>query len=156
MSGLEIAGLVLGALPLAIEVLNWYEQVAKLTGRFVKIRAEYKECLRQLRYHRLCYDRNLKDLLLPLIIDDAEKGKITELINDPFGSWWTEPDTARLLEERLADGYEVYMDCIEMMEKLVEEILTELAWNNSSVQDMIKAPVSPYRHPEYLTLQACH
>lgn len=141
MSGLEIAGLVLGALPLAIEVLDRYGEVARRIDIFFKIRAEYKEWRRQLNYNLLLYERNLKELLLPLMIDDeTEKYKIPELIKDPFGSWWTEPETARLLKERLNDGYKVYMDCIQVIKQVMEDIVHELALSHSSVQSKITTP----------------
>ncbi|KAK3338726.1 LOW QUALITY PROTEIN: hypothetical protein B0H65DRAFT_511117 [Neurospora tetraspora] len=141
MSGLEIAGLVLGALPLAIEVLDRYGEVARRIDVFFKIRTEYQEWRRQLKYNNLLYERNLKELLLPLMIDDeTEKDKIPELIKDPFGSWWTEPKTARLLQERLDDGYEVYMDCIQVIKQVMEDIVHELALGHSSVQSKITTP----------------
>ncbi|KHE85155.1 hypothetical protein GE21DRAFT_1206956 [Neurospora crassa] len=141
MSGLEIAGLVLGALPLAIEVLDRYGEVARRIDVFFKIRREYQEWRRQLKYNLLLYERNLKELLLPLMIDDeTEKDKIPELIKDPFGTWWTEPKTARLLQERLRDGYEVYMDCIQVIKQVMDDVVQELALGHSSVQSNISSP----------------
>ncbi|EGO58564.1 hypothetical protein NEUTE1DRAFT_144828 [Neurospora tetrasperma FGSC 2508] len=138
--GLEIAGVVLGVLPLAIEALEKYGEVARRLNHFYKIRTEYQEWHRQLKYNLLLYERNLKELLLSLMIDDeTEKDKIPDLIKDPFGTWWTEPKTARLLQERLRDGYEVYMDCIQVIKQVMEAIVQELALRNPSVQSMMNA-----------------
>lgn len=146
MSGIEIVGVVLGALPLAIEVLDRYGEVAKRSRSFIKIRAEYQEWKRRLRYSSLMYKRNLQELLLPIILDaETEKDRISKLIDDPFGtwSWWTEPETARILQERLReDSYNVYMDYIQAIEEVLEEIVDELALDDPSVQSMIASPVS--------------
>ncbi|KAK3399584.1 hypothetical protein B0T20DRAFT_467996 [Sordaria brevicollis] len=144
MSGLEIVGVVLGALPLAIEVLDRYGEVAKRSKSFIKIKLEYLEWKRRLRYSSLMYKRNLQDLLLPIILDaETEKDRISTLIEDPFGAWrwWTEPDTARMLKERLrGDSYDVYMDYIQAIEEVLEEIVDELALDDPTVQSMIAAP----------------
>ncbi|KAK3484810.1 uncharacterized protein B0T23DRAFT_327865 [Neurospora hispaniola] len=141
MSGLALTGIVLGVLPLAIEVFDRYAEVARRIDVFLNIKAEYLAWSRGLKYNKVLYERNLKELLLPLMIDDAtEKDKIPELIKDPLGTWWTEPKTAGLLKARLHDCYEVYMDYIRAMEQVMEDVVDELAFGNSSVQGKITTP----------------
>ena len=145
MSGLEIAGLVLGALPLAIEVLDRYSEVADRIDVFFKIKAEYDEWHRRLEFNHLLFKRNVEELLLPLMVDDITKeDNIPKLMKDPFGSWWTEPEMAHLLQERLRDGYKVYMGCIQDIEQVMEDIVRELALGHAAVQSKIASPVSPW------------
>ncbi|CCC13790.1 hypothetical protein SMACR_07299 [Sordaria macrospora] len=141
MSGLEIAGLVLGALPLAIEVLDRYSEVADRIDVFFKIKAEYDEWHRRLEFNYLLFKRNVEELLLPLMVDDiTQKDNIPKLMKDPFGSWWTEPEMAHLLQKRLRDGYKVYMGCIQDIEQVMEDIVRELALGHAAVQSKIASP----------------
>lgn len=55
MSGFEVAGIVLGAFPLAIEALDRYREVAKRCGYWYKIRLEYQKSSDSLTYYRLIY-----------------------------------------------------------------------------------------------------
>lgn len=134
MSGLEVAGLVLGAFPIAIEVLGRYKEVARRLGFWYKIAAEHKKCDSQLKYHRIVYVNNLKKLLLPLAgLDDA---RIDELLDNPGGKSWTEVRTAEALEGRLGDSHEIYMQCIDDLQECLESMNRELAFDVVSKQPL--------------------
>ena len=135
---------MLGALPLTIEVLDRYGEVANRIDVFFKIRAEYEEWRTRLEFNNLLYKRNVQELLLPLMIDGKTgEDEISELMNDPFGTWWTHHETDILLKERLHDGYKVYMNCIKVIQQAMEEIVHELALGHAAVQSKITTPVSP-------------
>lgn len=134
MSGLEVAGLVLGAFPIAIEVLGRYKEVARRLGFWYKIAAEHKKCDSQLKFHQLVYVSNLKKLLLPLAgLDDA---RIDELLDNPGGKSWTEARIAESLEKRLGDSHEIYMQCIAEFHEWLEAINRELAFDVASKQPL--------------------
>jgi hypothetical protein len=80
MSGIEVAGLILGSFPLLISALEHYRQSAEALGVFWKIRREHKVWVHDLRICELAFERNLEALLLPLIIDDDA---VQDLIGDP-------------------------------------------------------------------------
>lgn len=127
MSGLEVAGLVLGAFPLAIEVLGRYKEVARRLGFWYKIAAEHKKCDSQLKFHQLVYVSNLKKLLLPLAgLNDA---RIDELLDNPGGKSWTEARTAENLEKRLGESHEIYLQCIAEFHEWLEAMNRELAFD---------------------------
>lgn len=72
MSGLEIAGLVLGAFPIALEILERYKGIARRMGFWYRIAAEHKKCDSKLQSQCLLYINNLRRLLLPMaMLDDA-------------------------------------------------------------------------------------
>lgn len=132
MSGLEIAGLVLGAFPIAIEVLGRYKEVARRLGFWYKIAVEHKRCDSQLKFHRLVYVNNLKRLLLPLAgLDDAN---IDELLQNPAGSRWTEDRTAEILEKRLGDSCDIYLQCMAEFHEWIEAMNRELAFDVTTRQ----------------------
>ena len=89
MSGVEVAGFVLAAFPLAISALEHYRETAETLGVFWKIRREYKIWTHSLNICRLAFEQNLEEFLLPLIADDVE---LQQLIADPDGPEWKNPE----------------------------------------------------------------
>lgn len=127
MSGIEVAGLVLGAFPIALEVLDRYKEVARRFGFWYRIAAEHKKCDSQIKFHRLVYVNNLKRLLLPLAgLDDT---RIDELLKVPGGNAWTEAKITEILRRRLADSYELYLQCMDDFQESLEEMNRELAFD---------------------------
>ena len=143
MSGFEVAGVVLGAFPVAISALEGYREVANRLGLFFQIRLEYKKALDNLKIHQLTFTRHLRQLLLPLIVDDD---RIAILLADPGGPSWKEQAVAELLEKRLQDSFPLYMSCIMGLQQVMQEINREFAVDSEAVQDNIKSPVrsSPF------------
>jgi hypothetical protein len=76
----EIAGFVLAAIPLMISGLEHYRESAEVLESWWKIKREYKTCMRNLKYHKVAFEENLEELLLPLI---ADEDKLQQLLNDP-------------------------------------------------------------------------
>lgn len=70
MSGFEIAGLVLGALPVAIAVLDGLKEMNRGVAFWRGIRRRHKRLVSDLDFQRLSFELNLKQLLLPLVLDD--------------------------------------------------------------------------------------
>ncbi|KAI1759154.1 hypothetical protein GGR53DRAFT_514599 [Hypoxylon sp. FL1150] len=52
MSGIEVAGLVLGAFPIAIELLDKYREVATRAGLFNQIKLKHGQCRNRLECKR--------------------------------------------------------------------------------------------------------
>ncbi|KPM38172.1 hypothetical protein AK830_g8421 [Neonectria ditissima] len=142
MSGFEVAGIVLGAFPLAIEALDRYREVAKRLGFWYKIRLEYQKCSDHLTYYRLAYRRHLKLLLLPLVVDDD---KIQELLSDPGGEGWKNQAVASLLEVRLDESYELYLRHMTATAEVMQKLNHELAVNDDSVQQTISTSKGPMK-----------
>jgi hypothetical protein len=76
----EIAGFVLAAIPLMISGLEHYRESAEVLESWWKIKREYQKCMRNLKYHKVAFEENLEELLLPLI---ADEDKLQQLLNDP-------------------------------------------------------------------------
>jgi hypothetical protein len=76
----EIAGFVLAAIPLMISGLEHYRENAEVLESWWKIKREYQKCMRNLKYHKVSFEENLEELLLPLI---ADEDKLQQLLDDP-------------------------------------------------------------------------
>lgn len=133
-SGLHIAGIVRHAFPLAINTLETCRDAAKLVGLFLQIKLEYKRWRDDLEFHRLLFTKNLRQLLLPLALDDDT---IEELLLAPAGDCWREERVARLFEERLGESYGLYMQYIHGMDKTMDEINRELSVDSDWAQKMM-------------------
>ncbi|KAK0709991.1 hypothetical protein B0T26DRAFT_755112 [Lasiosphaeria miniovina] len=139
MSGFEVAGLVLGAFPIAITALDKYREIATRLGVFFKIQLEYKRWRDDLEFHQLVFTRHLRQLLLPLVADDD---KIAELLSAPGGDSWRDDAIAKLLQKRLRDSYELYFEYIKGIKRVMADINQELAVDSAAIQDGIKTSKS--------------
>jgi hypothetical protein len=137
MSGLEVAGVLLGTFPLIISGLEHWRDVAKVGGFFWRVRKEYMKCRSDVQFHEIVYKRNLKELLLPILNDSDE---VKRLVGDPGGRDWTNGTLQKQLEARLDESYGIYMGIIQEMNETAEELRKELSFDKVSVQSKLAAP----------------
>lgn len=146
MSGLEIAGVLLGTFPLIISSLEHWRDVAEMGGIFWKIRKEYSKCREDVQYYEILFKRNLKELLLPLISDPDQ---VADLVADPGGTEWHNEDLKSRLQERLQESHLVYIGIIREMNKTAGELRNELAFDSTAIQGHLASPsaMKPSRAP---------
>lgn len=125
MSGIEVAGLILGIFPVALDLL---EKCKKLAGsRWLVIAAEHKRCRSEIAFQQLVYEANLKRLLLPLAeLDDT---CIATLLRSPESGAWKNPEVTTVLKRRLAGSYELYLQYIGDFHQQLGAIQLELAFD---------------------------
>ncbi|KAK0614454.1 hypothetical protein B0T14DRAFT_570391 [Immersiella caudata] len=126
MSGFEIAGIVLGAFPVAISALQGYRRAAEMIDCWHEIRREHSKCSHEIQFHQLRYTCTVKRLLLPLVVDDDT---IARLVADPRGEFWKAPFIADALEKRLQDSYTLYFETITEIRRTIDELNEELIRN---------------------------
>jgi hypothetical protein len=131
MSGLEIAGVLLGTFPLIISGLEHWREVARVGGYLWKVRKECTKCRTDIHYHEIVFKRNLKELLLPIISDADE---VTRLLGDPGGVGWSDKNLQGRMEIRLQEAYSVYMSVVKEMNEAAEELRKELCLDKTAVQ----------------------
>ena len=122
MSGIEAAGLVLGALPLLIVALEHYAEGANTLRMCFKYERELKDLARIVRANYLFY----KDTCTTLLTYIAPPKKIAVLLQDIGGKEWEDQDLRNKLSQFLGDSYDVYKDSIESMKLVVEEFEKKL------------------------------
>lgn len=152
MSGFEIAGVVLGAFPVAVAVVRAFGDVAKKVGYFKNIQVEYNKCLKELEFQMLAFTWHLENLLLPLLVDDDEKIRL--LVAHPGGPDWREPSIALILERRLGASYGLYINYMAEMSETLERLKQELAWDLSEVQTSLKFSVRQLILPHIFTFSS--
>ncbi|KAI1377889.1 hypothetical protein F4677DRAFT_413835 [Hypoxylon crocopeplum] len=141
MSGLEVAGIVLGAFPIAVEALEKYREVFRRLGLFHRIRVEYLKCKHNLKFHQASFAGHIRRLLLPLIEDD---NKINELMSDPAGRSWKDKEIAWMLQHQLGrESHELFIQCIGCIKNVMEKLNHELALDSTSLQDSLNKPRMP-------------
>lgn len=138
MSGFEVTGVLLGVFPLVIAGLEKYSEMAKRLGLWHQIRREHCKCLRDLGFHRTVLLSHLRQLLFPLVVDDAH---VKRLLADPGGEGWKEDWIDGSLRERLGESYELYFEYISGMLGVLEDLRYELALESDTVQDKLSTPV---------------
>jgi hypothetical protein len=141
MSGVEIAGFVLAAFPLMISALEHYRKGAEVLEGWWMIKCEYRKCKNNLNYHKVAFEENLEELLLPLI---ADEDKLQRLLNDPGGPEWKDPELEKLLKERMPKTYSSYLDTVGMMMEVVEGLDNALGMSKIHFQSRVaENTVSP-------------
>ncbi|PVH96842.1 hypothetical protein DM02DRAFT_102867 [Periconia macrospinosa] len=138
MSGLEVAGVVLGAFPLIVSGVEHWRDVAKVGGFYWRIQKEYTKCKRDIQYQETMYKHNLKELLLPILHD---KDEVARLVSDPGGKRWTDKTLQERLRGRLQESYSLYMEIIDGMNETAEFLRKELALDKIVVQNKLAPPV---------------
>jgi hypothetical protein len=123
MSGIEIAGLVLGAFPVLLYALESYRKSAEGLTEWWRIQRTVKKCRQDLQYHRILFEGNLERFLLPLVVDDDE---LQTLMADPAGEGWEDPELEVRLKQRLPKSYDLFIDIMEGIQELVESLKKEL------------------------------
>ncbi|KAL6353697.1 hypothetical protein LRP88_13010 [Fusarium phalaenopsidis] len=119
MSGFEVAGIVLGTIPLIVTALEAYSNVMRDWG---KAPSELKSLNRQLTTERA----KLYNVCDQLISDVVPQRDIEPMLQDPFGQLWQAKETNDKIRRRLWDAYGPFEETI--ME--VGEALESVEWVN--------------------------
>ena len=155
MSGLEVAGVLLGTFPLIIAAIEHWRNCAKVGGYLWKARKEFSRCEKDVSFNEIIYKRNLKELLIPIV---GEAADVDALVGDPGGQGWRDQALHEKLVARLQESYKVYLEIVEEMNETAEEIRKELCFDQASVQQKLAPPPdarkgcqpSPRRPPKTL------
>ncbi|KAI6356574.1 hypothetical protein MCOR31_010685 [Pyricularia oryzae] len=136
MSGFEIAGIVLGAFPIAITTIDSYGKVARTVRAWKDIRVAYTRCSEDLKNEQLVFKRHLRELVLPLVVDG---NSANELLADPSSQRWKDADVSELLQKKLGESHILYLGFVRRMEETLAELSTEMALDSDLVQERMDA-----------------
>lgn len=117
MSGIEVAGLVLGSIPLLISALEHYADGVSTIQRWRKYDQERKSLIRQLKTQSMRM-QNVCELLITGLVPPS---LVDSMIKDPAGSFWRSENFQRKLRARLCDSLDVFeATVVEMRDAILE------------------------------------
>lgn len=129
MSGFEVAGLVLGAIPLIISAIEHYESSLDRAKVFFKWQDVLEKARRDLWIQYSSYEMTLRLLLTDL----ASEAELEELLNEPKSNLWDDPELINGLREKLGETYQVYVYTVSQMEGCVKTLARHLDIERSNV-----------------------
>lgn len=127
----EIAGLVLGAVPLLISALEHYRDIIDPVIRFRNWRGDLKNSIRRLAVERATYHDNLRVLLSKAV----RFTKMEEMISDPQCELWTDENLTGDLRDEWNSSYE---PCIDLVRDIGENLETIAASLNIEGSDQVR------------------
>ncbi|KAF1933464.1 uncharacterized protein M421DRAFT_97603 [Didymella exigua CBS 183.55] len=123
MSGVEIAGLVLGVLPLLIQGIESYNEGLDPIKSFMRWDKELPQCIRKLRNQHVHYAQTMRILLEPI----TAEVELAEMMTDPGSSQlWKDKEMALKLQDRLQESYHAYQCTIADIERITKQIASKL------------------------------
>lgn len=128
MSGLEIVGLVLGAIPIAIETLKMGSQGIVIFKRSRRYENELERLMNKFENERV----RLQDVFENLLVDLVPQSQIESLVQDPLGLLKDEPELNTKLRRRLWRGFDLFNKTLEEIKNATEEATKRI---NVQVQD---------------------
>jgi hypothetical protein len=122
MSGIEVTGLVLGAIPVLLTALEGYANGVSTASRMIRYKRELKSLYRLLDTDFELYKAVCKRLLSQ-IVDPAD---IAELLAEPGGKAWKNPRLEEAMRTLLGSSYGVYLRTMADMDAAIEEFKERL------------------------------
>ena len=122
MSGVEVAGLFLGVLPVVIEAVKAYHATCEKIQIFQHYSREVERIQKQFRVRQRMF-LNECHLLLQLVVDDD----VTKaMLGDFEHSLWRDKDLNNQLNNYLSDSYQSCKDIVEDTQTILEDVGEEL------------------------------
>jgi hypothetical protein len=125
MSGFEIAGVVLGSMPLIISALEFYYKGIVTAKRFWRYKKEFRVLIDQIDTERGIFINTLEQLLTGVVRVEH----MSDFLSNPVGEVWRDASIEAKLKDRLRAAYQIYMKNINGMEMRSKEMREKLALN---------------------------
>jgi len=122
----EVAGLVLAAIPILIEGIKAYSKGVSTVTVFLRYQIPLEDLAQVLGAEQTIY-RNICNQLLQGLVDNKRKA---ELLQNPGGNAWRDPELQAGLEERLSTSYDAFNRTVKSMGAAMEEIKKLLKLNS--------------------------
>lgn len=122
MSGFEVAGIVLGSIPLVISGLEYYMKGLGMLENF----RSYKRVLKRLILALQTEHVSLQNICEKLLVGIAPQTRIEEMIDDPFGDLWKKEEILSNLRLRLWRSFKIFDERVRDMKEAIEEMRLKL------------------------------
>jgi hypothetical protein len=121
MSGLEVAGVVLGGLPLIISALTHYNNGLQVSKRYSKYRTGLRALITQVETEHIIYTNTLEQLLAGILSSE----QMATFLRNPNDKIYGDAET--VLGSRLGQTYEPFCNLIVEMHQTLQGIQKKLA-----------------------------
>ncbi|KAF2649715.1 hypothetical protein K491DRAFT_707969 [Lophiostoma macrostomum CBS 122681] len=115
MSGIEIAGLVLGIVPVVVEILKSYSATKDRLRSFAGYSQVVHDVQLRLRVAATNFSNNC-ELLLKAAVDDARE--LAEMVDDPEHSGWQDESLEQRLRRALSRDYDLCEELVRIRDVL--------------------------------------
>lgn len=141
MSGIEIAGLILGTFPLLIAALDSYREGADVLVDWWRVQRAYKKCRQDVMYHHILFEQTIERFLFPFVVDDDE---FKTLMADPAGDAWRDAELETRLQARLPKSYPIFREIMNTIFELMESLKKEMGLQSPGSLFMINGVCYPH------------
>lgn len=148
MSGFEIAGIVLGSIPLVISTLENYGAGLSTLQRFRKYRRELQSLIRNLETERI----KLQNVCEKLLIGLVPHSRIEALINNPMGDLWKEEETLHKIQFRLGKGFKMFEATMSDLKTMIDEMTRRIDSQKDGMVSGLKRAVFTLSRSQYADL----
>ena len=148
MSGLEVASIVIGTLPLVISALEHYAKGVNTAKRYWRFKTELRSLILQISTERGIFVNTLEQLLTGIVRTEH----MAELISDSQSDTWRTSDVDKKLRDRLRDAYDIYLDNMKGMEASLKMIGEKLALDHNG---KVSSPVLWHPNLFYASQEQC-
>ena len=121
MSGFEVVGVVLGAIPLLISGLEHYGDGVHTIRTMWSYERVVRRMAGEFRLSQAIFRRSCEDLLKSML----EDAKVNKLM-DGESPDWSDPDLGHRLRERLNPDHGAYVECVRNLEIQIEHFSGKL------------------------------
>lgn len=145
MSGIEVAGLVLGALPLLLSGLEYYKEGMIPLKDFVRFEMVIRELRRRLQNAHMRFKNTCEKLLNGLLSQDDES-LLLLLLRNPGGPEWQTPEMMQKIRLRLQKSYETFLDTVVYIGFQLDELRTVIGLDDKGYVSLEVFPPSSASH----------
>ncbi|KAJ4138433.1 hypothetical protein NW768_002265 [Fusarium equiseti] len=135
MSGFEVAGIVLGSIPLVISTLEHYKNGISMMQRYRRYERELQRLIRNLETEKVKL-QNVCEKLLDGIVPPS---RIDDMVENPGGDLWVKEETQKAIRGRLWKSWSVFDKTLREIQTAIEEIYeklgggTETSWSDMTL-----------------------
>ncbi|KAJ3544772.1 hypothetical protein NM208_g2881 [Fusarium decemcellulare] len=122
MSGFEIAGVVLGSIPLVVSTLENYKNGLRTIQRYRRYDREIQSLIRNLETERV----KLQNLCEKLLDGLVPPSRIDAMVENPGGDLWSEEETQKKIRARLWKSWDIFEWTLRDIQASIQEVYETL------------------------------
>jgi len=122
MSGIEIAGLVLGAIPLIVAALEHYEDIISPGKALYRFHGELGRAIQELGNQHALFEQSIEVLLRPITTDQ----ELSEMMDNTNSDLWQDPEIEQHLRNHLGKAYSPYTRTMVEIQRVMIGIASKL------------------------------